>query len=97
MKFLPDELLQTAAFVLVGLTGGAVKYLRDFQHKAKKFSLIHMLIAVFTGGFLGMLTFFLCTSLNMGGPMTGFMAGVAGLMGDEAIKLFINRFKRGLS
>jgi hypothetical protein len=29
--------------------------------------------------------------------MTGFMSGVAGLMGDEAIKLFINRFKRGLS
>jgi hypothetical protein len=25
------------------------------------------------------------------------MAGVAGLMGDEAIKLFIDKFKRGLS
>ncbi|WP_417526913.1 phage holin family protein [Marinomonas shanghaiensis] len=97
MKFLPDELLQTAALVVVGVLGGAVKYLRDFQQKAKKFSIIHMLIAVFTGGFLGMLTSFLCASLNMSGPMTGFMAGVAGLMGDEAIKLFIDKFKRSLS
>jgi hypothetical protein len=84
-------------FILVGILGGAVKYLRDFQQKAKAFSLMHMLIAVFTGGFLGMLTFFLCASLNFNGPLTGFMAGVAGLMGDEAIKLFIDRFKKGLS
>lgn len=97
MKLVPDELLQTAAFVLVGVLGGAVKYLRDFQQNAKKFSLIHMLIAVFTGGFLGMLTFFLCASMNMPPAMTGFMAGVAGLMGDEAIKLFVSRFKKGLS
>ena len=96
MKFLPDELLQTAAFVMVGVLGGAVKYLRDFQQEAKKFSLIYMLIDMFNGGFLGMLTFFLCTSMNMPPAMTGFMSGVAGLMGDEAIKLFINRFKRGL-
>ena len=97
MKFLPDELLQTAAFVMVGVLGGAVKYLRDFQQNAKKFSLIHMLIAVFTGGFLGMLTFFLCTSMNMPPAMTGFMAGVAGLMGDEALTLFVSRVKQGLS
>ncbi|NVK75130.1 hypothetical protein C0J08_15210 [Marinomonas sp. CT5] len=93
MKFLPDELLQTAAFVMVGVLGGAVKYLRDFQQNSKKFSLIDMLIAVFTGGFLGMQMFFLCTSMNMSSAMTYFMSGVVGLMGDEAIKLFVNRFK----
>ena len=97
MKFLPEELIQTIAFIVVGVLGGAVKYLRDIQQDVKKFNVIQMLITVFTGGFLGMLTYFLGTSLNMDGAMTGFMAGVAGLMGDEAIKLFINRFKKGMS
>ncbi|MBJ7555404.1 phage holin family protein [Marinomonas spartinae] len=96
MKPLPDDLLQLLTLVAVGVIGGAVKYLRGIEQGVKKFTASHLFIAVFTGGFLGMLTMFLCRSAGVDGNLTGFMAGVAGLMGDEAIKLFINRFKRGL-
>jgi hypothetical protein len=96
MKLPPDELLQTAAFVLVGVMGGAVKYLRQIQQNVRKFSAIQMLIMIATGGFLGMLTYFLGTSLDMKPPMIGFMCGMAGLMGDEAIRIYTDKFKRGL-
>ena len=94
MKFLPDELIQIAAFVLVGVLGGAVKYLRQIKQKIKDFSIIQLLITVITGGFLGMLTYFLGTEMGMSGPMIGFMAGMAGLMGDEAISFYTSKFKR---
>lgn len=94
MKFLPSELLQALAFVLVGTLGGAVKYLRQIQQDVKKFSIIQMLIMVITGGFLGMLTYFLGTSMGMEGPMIGFMSGMAGLMGDEAIRIYSDKFRR---
>lgn len=74
-----------------------MRYLRYFQRQAVKFSLVHMLADVLTGGFLGMLTVFLGIWLGMEPAATGFMAGVAGLMGGEAIKLFIDRFKKVLS
>lgn len=92
---LPDELIQTAAFILVGVMGGAVKYLRQIQQDVKKFSIIQMLIMLTTGGFLGMLTYFLGMSMGMNGPMIGFMAGMSGLMGDEAIRIYSDKFKGG--
>lgn len=95
MKLPPDELTQTAIFVLVGVLGGAVRYLRQIQQNIKNFSFIQMLIVLITGGFLGMLTYFLGTSMGMSGPLIGFMSGMAGLMGDEAIKMYSDKFKRG--
>ncbi|WP_067096150.1 phage holin family protein [Marinomonas atlantica] len=93
MKPLLDDLLPIAAFILVGVLGGAVKYLRQIKQKIKDFSIIQLLITVMTGGFLGMLTYFLGTEMGMSGPMIGFMAGMAGLMGDEAISFYTNKFK----
>lgn len=95
MKYFSEEIIQTAAFILVGVLGGLVKYLREIKTDLRKFSVIQMIITVITGGFLGMLTYFLGNSLSMDGAMIGFMSGVAGLMGDEAIKVYISRFKRG--
>ncbi|RDL44674.1 hypothetical protein DN730_09825 [Marinomonas piezotolerans] len=95
MKMLPDELMQTAVFVVVASLGGLVKYLRQVQQNIRNFSVIQMLITVITGGFLGMLTYFLGVSVGMDGPMIGFMSGMAGLMGDEAIKVYTDKFKRG--
>ncbi len=96
MKLPPDELLQTALFILVGVMGGAVKYLRQIQQDVKKFSIIQMLIMLITGGFLGMLTYFLGTSMGMEGALIGFMSGMAGLMGDEAIRMYSDKFKGGM-
>lgn len=96
MKLVPDEFLQFAVPVFVAALGGAVKYLRHIKQNVKDFSIVQMLITVFTGGFLGMLTFFLGSYLGLDGGAIGFMSGVAGLMGDEAIKQYEQRFKRGL-
>jgi len=95
MKILPDELFDIAVSICVASVGGAVKYLRQIQQDIRKFSLIQMLITVFIGGFLGMITYFLGISLGLDGGAVGFMSGVAGLMGDEAIKQYEQRFKRG--
>ena len=95
MKIPPDELLQTALFILVGVMGGAVKYLRQIQQDVKKFSIVQMFIMLITGGFLGMLTYFLGTSMGMEGALIGFMSGMSGLMGDEAIRIYSDKFKRG--
>jgi hypothetical protein len=95
MKLPPDELTQTAIFVLVGVLGGAVRYLRQIQRNVKDFSFFQMVIALITGGFLGMLTYFLGMSMHMSGPWIGFMCGMAGLLGDEAIKMYSDKFKGG--
>lgn len=95
MKLLPEELIQIAVPVFVAAVGGAVKYLRQIKQNVRDFSLVQMLITVFTGGFLGMITYFLGSSLGLDGGAVGFMSGVAGLMGDEAIKQYEQKFKRG--
>lgn len=95
MKLLPEELMQTVAFVAVGVLGGAVKYLRQIQQDIRKFSIVQMFITLVTGGFLGMLTYFLGSSMGMDGALIGFMSGMAGLLGDEAIKVYSDKFKRG--
>ena len=95
MKILPDEMFQIAAAMFVASIGGAVKYLSQIQQNTKEFSLIQLLITVFIGGFLGMITYFLGFSLGLDGGAIGFMSGVAGLMGNEAIRHYEQRFKRG--
>lgn len=96
MKLEPDELLQIGVSVFVAALGSAVKYLRHIKQNVKDFSIVQMLIGVITGGFLGMITFFLGSSLGLEGAAIGFMSGVAGLMGDEAIKQYEQKFKRGM-
>ncbi|WP_438466986.1 phage holin family protein [Marinomonas sp. PE14-40] len=95
MKILPDELFEIALAMVVASIGGAVKYLIRIQQDPRKFSLIQLLITVFIGGFLGMITYFLGVSLGLDGGAIGFMSGVAGLMGNEAIRHYEQRFKRG--
>lgn len=96
MKLEPDELLQIGVAVGVAALGGAVKYLRYIKQNVKDFSKLQMFITVFTGGFLGMLTYFLGSMAGLDGGAIGFMSGVAGLMGDEAIKQYEQKFKRGM-
>ncbi len=95
MKILPDELFQIAFSIFVAGVGGAVKYLRQIQTDINSFSVIQLLITVFIGGFLGMITYFLGLSLGLDSNAVGFMSGVAGLMGDEAINKYEQRFRRG--
>ncbi|WP_162197520.1 phage holin family protein [Marinomonas sp. S3726] len=65
MKILPDELFEIALAMVVASIGGAVKYLIRIQQDPRKFSLIQLLITVFIGGFLGMITYFLGISLGL--------------------------------
>lgn len=69
----------------ISLLGGLVKSLTS---KTKKKGFAHFLTSAIIGGFAGLLTYMLCTSIGLSWQMTSFATGVAGYMGDSILELF---------
>lgn len=61
-----------------------------------RFSLARLLIDALSGGFTGLLTFWLCESSNITGPLSAFLIGVSGLMGSRAWQEFANMLRAKL-
>ncbi len=67
-------------------------------HDMRQFSAGRLFIDALTGGFTGLLTFWLCEGSNITGPWSAFLIGMSGLMGSRAWQEFVNilRFRLGL-
>lgn len=61
-----------------------------------RFSFARLLIDALSGGFTGLLTFWLCESSNITGPLSAFLIGVSGLMGSRAWQEFANMLRSKL-
>lgn len=80
--------------VVLATVAAVVRYLNSMT----RFSFSRLLIDALSGGFTGLLTFWLCESSNITGPLSGFLIGMGGLMGSKAWQEFaiILRTKFGL-
>ncbi len=74
--------------------GGLVKHLNSMQ----KLSWGKLVIDLITSGFTGVMTFWMCETANIHGPMSAVLISVGGLMGNRAWKEFehVWRVKFGL-
>lgn len=84
---------------VIGLSAFAsmIRRLNNLSH-ASPFSLARLLIDGLSGGFTGLLTFWLCEWSNITGPLSAFLIGVSGLMGARAWQEFVEilRMRLGL-
>lgn len=53
-----------------------------------------LLLDALSGGFTGLLTFWLCEASNIGGALSAFLIGVSGLMGNRAWQEFAYLFRK---
>lgn len=81
---------------VVGLSafGSMVRHLTSMD----TFSVGKLLVDILSGGFTGLLTFWLCEWQDIQGPLSAFLIGVSGLMGARAWQEFANilRMRFGL-
>lgn len=78
--------------VSLSCVGGAVRYLNT----ATKMSWLVLLRDVFTAGFAGLLTFWLCEWTNVQGPLAAVLIATSGLMGTRALKEVENLYRSRL-
>ncbi len=70
-----------------------------YLNKVQQFTFTGFLVEVMSGGFTGLLTFWLCEASSIRGPLSAFLIGVSGLMGSRAwqeVASKLLRFKLGL-
>jgi hypothetical protein len=84
-------------YLTVAALAAAAASLR-YVNQMHRFSLTRLIVEAISGGFTGILTFWLCESSGIHGPLSGFLIGVSGLMGSHAWQEFANvlRIKFGL-
>lgn len=82
---------------VIGLAAVAsmVRRLNSLGHQSH-FSWPRLLIDAVSGGFTGLLTFWLCEWTNTTGPLSAFLIGVSGLMGARAWQGFVEVFRMRL-
>lgn len=68
--------------IVLASVAGLVKHINS----AKKLSVAKFVIDVCTAGFTGVLTFWLCESFNIHGPMSAILIATGGLMGNKTWK-----------
>jgi len=89
----PSGWLSYIWVVLLGAWGGLASYLKRVREGAReKFSLIELIGEITTSGFIGLLTFYLCTYAGLPVFVTAFLIGVSGHMGSKAIEHFEDFF-----
>lgn len=75
--------------IALSAAGGLVSFLRKMREgHARAFNVVELLGEVFTAGFAGLLTFWLCEAANMNELVQAVFIGIAGHMGSRAIFLF---------
>jgi len=66
-------------FIGIACVGGLIKHLNS----KKKLSLVKLGIDLLTAGFTGVLTFWLCESINIHGSVSAILIATGGLMGNR--------------
>jgi len=75
--------------VFVAMWGGVVAFLRKVNSgSVRPFNLTELLGEVFTSGFAGVITFWLCESAGVDKLLSAALVGISGHMGSRAIFLF---------
>lgn len=76
---------------VIGLSAvaAAIRYLNSME----KFAAGRLFIEALSGGFTGLLTFWLCQWQNINGPLMAFLIGVSGLMGSRVWNEFMHVFR----
>lgn len=75
--------------VFVAMWGGTVSFLRKVNvGAARPFNLTEFMGEIFTSGFVGVITFWMCEAANLDKLLSAAMVGVSGHMGSRAIFLF---------
>lgn len=75
--------------IFMSVWGGTVSFLRKVsQGAARPFNLTELLGEVFTSGFVGVITFWMCEAANIDKLLSAALVGIAGHMGSRAIFLF---------
>jgi len=75
--------------VFVAMWGGVVAFLRKVNSgSVRPFNLTELLGEVFTSGFAGVITFWLCESAGVDKLLSAALVGISGHMGNRAIFLF---------
>jgi len=85
----------TYAWVIgLAAVAASIRHLNNMS----RFSATRLLIDALSGGFTGLLTFWLCEWSNITGPLSAFLIGMSGLMGSHAWQEFVNvlRLRLGL-
>lgn len=76
-------------FVLLAIWGGTVNYLsRIKQGKVETFSFVELVGEWAISGFAGLLTAYICISMDLSWHMTAFFTGISGHLGGRAIFMF---------
>lgn len=77
------EPLSTYAWVIgLAILGGLVKYL-NYTDRFRFWILVRDLI---TAGFCGLLTFWMCEWMTIGGPLSAVLIATSGLMGTRLLR-----------
>lgn len=90
----PEYSLATYVWVLwLALWGGLAAYLQRIKnHGWQSFCAFHMIVEMFTAGFAGLMTFYLCEVQNLDARVTAVAIGMAGHFGTRSVFLIRNRF-----
>lgn len=85
---------------VVGLSawGGVVSYIRKVRASiTEPFSLMELVGEIVTSGFVGVLTFWLCTEAHLSTYLTAALVGISGHMGSRAVSGFEMLLKQRLN
>ena len=75
--------------ILLSIWGGAVNYINKVKSGAtNRFNLTELIGDVFTSGFVGLLTFWLCQAAEFNSLVTAACVGISGHMGARAVWAF---------
>jgi len=73
--------------------GGLASYLKKVKEgKKDKFSITELVGEMMTSGFIGLLTFYLCSFADFPVYITAFLVGISGHMGSKAVEQFEDFF-----
>lgn len=80
------SLLTYAWVVVLSMWGGVVSYLRKVKDGVlHKFSIVELIGELFTAGFIGIITFWLCEWSDMSPLLSAALIAISGHMGSRAI------------
>ncbi len=81
-------LLTYAWVIALSFAGGVVSFLRRVREgSVRPFNVVELIGEVFTAGFAGLLTFWMCEAAEINPLLSAVFIGVSGHMGSRAIFL----------
>jgi predicted CDP-diglyceride synthetase/phosphatidate cytidylyltransferase len=76
------------------IVGGIAKYYDEYRNGKRKVSLIDFMGHIFTSGFVGQMTIYLCEWAALPKSLSGFLIGMTGYMGVLALSFFQATIKK---